>query len=269
LPARAAPRMRIALQVEYDGTGFCGWQSQPSGCAIQDVLESALAAIAGAPVRTVCAGRTDAGVHAMMQVVHFDAPSPRPLQAWLRGVNAHLPRSVAVIAAVPVSEHFHARFDACARTYRYLLLTGSVRPALAAGRVGWHHRPLALEPMREAMLALVGVHDFSAFRSSECQARSPVRHLLRADVRRQDALWTFEFTANGFLHHMVRNLVGCLLRIGSGREPAHWLAHLLAARDRTQAAATFSPEGLYLWSVEYPAPGGPALPGPRGSGVIA
>ena len=261
--------MRIALQLEYDGTPFHGWQSQPGGCTVQDALEGALAQIAGEGVRTLCAGRTDTGVHALMQVVHFDAPHPRPLSAWIRGVNAHLPPAIAVVGAAGVPDAFHARFDARARTYRYLLATGPVRPALAAGRVGWHHQPLDLAPMREALDALLGVHDFSAFRSSECQARSPVRHLMRADIQQQGPLFVFEFTANGFLHHMVRNLVGCLLRIGTGRESPGWLGQLLVARDRTRAAATFAPEGLYLWSVDYPDASRPPLPGPRMPTVIA
>jgi tRNA pseudouridine38-40 synthase len=261
--------MRIALQLEYDGTPFHGWQSQPGGCTVQDALERALGQIAGGGIRTVCAGRTDAGVHALMQVVHFDAPHSRPLNAWIRGVNAHLPASIVVVGAAEVADTFHARFDAQARTYRYLLATGPVRPALAAGRVGWHHQVLGLAPMREALAALLGVHDFSAFRSSECQARSPVRHLMHADIRQQGSLFVFEFTANGFLHHMVRNLVGCLLRIGSGRESPDWLGQLLEARDRTRAAATFAPEGLYLWSVDYPDASRPALPGPRMPALIA
>lgn len=261
--------MRIALQIEYDGAPFRGWQSQPGGGTVQDTLEAALAPIAGEPVRTHCAGRTDAGVHALMQVVHFDAPQPRPLQAWVRGVNAGLPPAVAVVAASAAPEGFHARFDARARTYRYLLATGPVRPALAAGRVGWHHQEVALEPMLEAVSMLIGEHDFSAFRSSECQARSPVRHLMHAAIRRERDLVVFEFTANGFLHHMVRNLVGCLLRIGTGRESSAWMRYLLDARDRTRAAATFAPDGLYLWSVHYPQGSGLALPGPRPQAVIA
>jgi tRNA pseudouridine38-40 synthase len=260
--------MRSARQLEYDGTRFRGWQTQPGGCTVQDALEAALAPIAGEAVRTVCAGRTDAGVHALMQVVHFDAPQVRPLPAWVRGVNAHLPAAVAIVAATEVPADFHARHAARSRTYRYLLATDAVRPALATGRVGWHHQAPALPPMREALGALLGVHDFSAFRSSECQARSPIRHLMHAEVRQEGGLVVFEFTANGFLHHMVRNLVGCLLRVGTGRESPAWMAQLLAGRDRTRAAATFSPSGLYLWSVDYPEACRPALPGPRTHGVI-
>jgi tRNA pseudouridine38-40 synthase len=264
--------MRIALQIEYHGGLFCGWQSQPSGCAVQDVLERALAGIAAAPVSTICAGRTDTGVHALMQVVHFDAPTARPLQAWVRGVNALLPDSVAVVGAAAVPDDFHARFDAVSRCYRYVLVSDPVRPGLLAGTVGWHHERIALEPMREALLALVGEHDFSAFRAAECQARSPVRQMYRASVAQQGALFTFEFCANGFLHHMIRNIVGSVVRIGRGREAPTWLGQLLGARDRTRAAPTFSPSGLYLAQVGY-APGrAPALPGPRASiaaGMVA
>jgi tRNA pseudouridine38-40 synthase len=257
--------MRIALQIEYDGSHFCGWQSQPSGCSVQDALERALTGIAAAPVSTICAGRTDTGVHALMQVVHFDAPVARPLQAWVRGVNALLPDAIAVVGATEVHDDFHARFDAVSRSYRYVLLSDPVRPALLAGTVGWLHERIALDPMREALLALEGEHDFSAFRAAECQARSPIRRLYRATVIQQGALFTFEFCANGFLHHMIRNIIGSVVRIGRGRETPAWLGQLLAARDRTRAAATFSPCGLYLADVGY-APGrAPALPGPRTS----
>jgi tRNA pseudouridine38-40 synthase len=257
--------MRIALQLEYNGGPFCGWQRQPSGGSVQDALERALAGIAAAPVSTICAGRTDTGVHALMQVVHFDAPTVRPLQAWVRGVNALLPDAVAVVGAAAVPDDFHARFDAVSRCYRYVLLSDPVRPAQLAGMVGWHHERLALEPMREALRALEGEHDFSAFRAAECQARSPVRQMYRATVGQQGGLFTFEFRANGFLHHMIRNIVGSVVRIGRGREAPGWLGQLLGARDRTRAAPTFSPAGLYLAEVGY-APGrAPALPGPRAS----
>ena len=257
--------MRIALQVEYDGRPFCGWQSQPSGCSVQDALERALAGIAAAPVATACAGRTDTGVHALMQVVHFDPPVPRPIQAWVRGVNALLPDSIAVVGAAAVPDDFHARHDAVSRCYRYVLVSDPVRPALLAGAVGWHHERLALEPMREALRSLEGEHDFSAFRAAECQARSPVRQMYRATVDQQGALFTFEFSANGFLHHMIRNIIGSVVRIGRGREAPGWLDALLGARDRTRAAPTFSPAGLYLADVKY-APGrAPALPGARAS----
>jgi len=257
--------MRIALQLEYHGGPFCGWQRQPTGCAVQDVLERALAGIAAAQVSTICAGRTDTGVHALMQVVHFDAPCARPIQAWVRGVNALLPDAVAVVGAACVPDDFHARFDAVSRCYRYVLVSDPVRPALLAGTVGWHHERIALEPMREALLALEGEHDFSAFRAAECQARSPVRQMYRASVTQQGPVFTFEFCANGFLHHMIRNIVGSVVRIGRGREAPAWLGQLLGTRDRTRAAPTFSPAGLYLAQVGYPPGRAPALPGPRAS----
>jgi len=200
--------MRIALGLEYEGSGFCGWQSQAGGGAVQNVVESALSVVADAPIRVVCAGRTDAGVHALAQVVHFDTEVVRPDTAWVRGVNAHLPASVAVRCAQTVADDFHARFSARGRRYRYLLLNRAERPGLMARRVGWFHRPLDVAAMAAAAALLLGEHDFSAFRSVECQAKSPVKTLRRADVVRHGDLLVFDFEASAFLHHMVRNLVG-------------------------------------------------------------
>ncbi len=243
--------MRVALGIEYDGSRFCGWQTQPSGCALQDALERALAEIAGGSAVTVCAGRTDAGVHASAQIVHFDAPAPRPESAWVRGVNALLPAGMAVLWSREVAADFHARYGARERRYRYLLLNHAVRPALASGRVGWFHQPLDVEAMRSAAQALVGRHDFSAFRSAECQATTPVRELRSVTVQRRDALIMFEFRANAFLHHMVRNLMGGLVTVGKGRQPSAWLADVLASRDRARGAPTFDAAGLYLAGVTY------------------
>ena len=243
--------MRIALGLEYDGAMFCGWQSQAGGGSVQDALEAALSEVAAAPVRTVCAGRTDAGVHALEQVVHFDAPSERPLTAWVRGVNAHLPSAVAVRWAQPVADEFHARFSAHGRRYRYLLLNRPQRPGLWAHRVGWQHRPLDVTAMQAASAALLGEHDFSAFRAAECQAKSPVKTLRRASIARQGELIVFDFAANGFLHHMVRNLVGALVAVGKGAQPPGWIDELLAARDRTRAAPTFDAAGLYFAGADY------------------
>jgi len=243
--------VRIALGVEYDGSRFCGWQTQPEGCAVQDALERALREIAGVPVVTTCAGRTDAGVHALGQVVHFDTDAQRPASAWVRGTNALLPPPLAVTWACDVDEKFHARYAALTRSYRYILLNDAVRPAAGHAKVGWFHLPLDLEKMREAARLLVGEHDFSAFRSSECQARSPVRTVRRLELFRKDRYVVFDIQANAFLHHMVRNIVGCLVYVGKGKFPPGWLGDLLAARDRTPGAPPFPAAGLYLQRVEY------------------
>lgn len=245
--------MRIALGIEYDGSGFCGWQTQAAGCAVQDRLEAALAQIAAAPVATICAGRTDAGVHALAQVVHFDCDVARPLSAWVRGVNALLPPSLAVTWAQAVREDFHARFCATARHYRYVLLNHPVRPAADHGRVGWFHAPLDVARMRTAAALLIGEHDFSAFRSAQCQAKSPVRTLQQLDIASRGPYLSFDLCANGFLHHMVRNIVGSLIYVGKGRHDAGWIGELLAARERKAAAPTFDPAGLYLAAVDYDA----------------
>ena len=243
--------MRIALALEYDGAPFHGWQSQADGSGVQDTLERAVSAIAGTRVGTIAAGRTDSGVHATLQVVHFDIDAPRPETAWVRGVNSLLPRTVAARWAVGVADDFHARFAATGRYYTYLLLNHPVRPALLQSRVGWYHRPLALGPMREAAQALLGAHDFSAFRAAECQARSPVKTLDRLEIAREGDMLRFELHADAFLQHMVRNIIGTLVYVGCGRQPASWAADVLASRDRAQAAPTFAAAGLYLTGVDY------------------
>ena len=243
--------MRLALGLEYDGTAFCGWQTQPSGCGVQDHLQAALSRFADAPVEVVAAGRTDTGVHASAQVVHFDTGVVRDVQGWIRGTNTYLDGAARVLWAAVVPDDFHARYSARARTYHYLLLNEPVAPALLRGRVGWFHRALDEGRMAEAARALVGEHDFSAFRDAQCQARSPVRVLHEARVRRTGNVVAFTFRANAFLHHMVRNLVGALVYVGCGRQEPAWIAQLLEARDRTLAAPTFAPEGLYLAGVEY------------------
>ncbi len=245
--------MRIALGVEYDGSRFLGWQTQPGGGTVQDAVQAALSAIAGAAISVTAAGRTDRGVHALEQVVHFDVEVSRPVTAWVRGVNALLPPSVAVLWATPVDARFHARYSARLRTYRYLLLNRPVRPALAAGRVGWFHAPLDIDAMRAAANRLLGEHDFSAFRSADCQAPSPVRRLTTLDIVRHGDRIEFVVRANAFLHHMVRNIVGALLYVGTGKYPSHWLSELLASRDRTRGAPTFGAEGLYLEAIGYEA----------------
>jgi tRNA pseudouridine38-40 synthase len=237
--------------LEYDGRGFCGWQSQSGGCGVQDALEAALAQVAGSPVRVVAAGRTDTGVHARAQVVHFDVMVRRPLSAWIRGTNASLPPAVAVLWAKEVPEGFHARNCALARQYTYLLLNRESRGGLDHGRVGWFHRPLDIAAMRKAADALVGVHDFSAFRSSECRARTPVKDMREVAITREGDLIVIQFKASAFLHHMVRNIVGSLVYVGKGAHPPGWVAELLHGRDRTLAAPTFAAAGLYLSAVEY------------------
>jgi len=251
--------VRLALGLAYDGTGTPGWQTQPSGEALQDRVERSLGALAGHPVATVCAGRTDAGVHATAQVVHFDTPADRPLNAWVRGVNARLPGCVAVQWAREVPDDFHARFSARSRTYVYAIRCAETPHPLWRDRAGWVFRPLDDDAMRAAAAALVGEHDFSSFRSSQCQAATPVRTLHQLAIERRGAFVVLTIVANAFLHHMVRNLVGALVHVGTGRRPPDWVAELLAARRRALGAPTFSPAGLYLAGVEYdPAFGLPA-----------
>lgn len=242
---------RIALGIEYDGSGFLGWQTQPGGGTVQDVLERALAEIAGSSVGVTAAGRTDRGVHARLQVVHFDTEALRPQSAWVRGVNALLPDSVAVLWSREVDAQFHARYSALSRTYRYELLNRGVRPALEAGRVGWFHLPLDVGSMRQAARLLEGEHDFSAFRSAECQAATPVRTLHALEIEARGERIAFVLRANAFLHHMVRNIVGTLVYVGKGKHRAPWVEEVLASKDRAQAAPTFGPEGLYLERIQY------------------
>ncbi len=245
--------MRIALGLHYDGSGFHGWQSQREGATVQDALETALAAIAGHSLRVNCAGRTDAGVHALGQVAHFDTEAARPTEAWVRGVNAHLPASVAVQWAAAVPEEFHARMSAIERSYIYLLQVSAVRPALLAGKIGWFHLPLDLAQMRDAAAHLVGPHDFSAFRAAECQAKSPARDLREVSIEERGGLLVLRFRADAFLQHMVRNIVGSLVQVGKGKCDAAWIRDVLESRDRKLAAPTFAPDGLYLERVSYEA----------------
>ena len=242
---------RIALGLEYDGARFAGWQTQKDGSGIQDAVESALRSFVGQPVPVVCAGRTDAGVHATGQVVHLDSPVQRQTSAWVRGVNRFLPRTVAIRWAREVPDEFHARFSAVGRTYEYWILNDPVRSALHEHRTGWVFRPLDVAAMQGAARALLGTHDFSSFRSAECQAASPVREVRQLELQRLGRLVRVQVTANAFLHHMVRNLVGTLVAIGVGRHPPQWAGDVLAARDRAAAAPTFAAVGLYLTRVEY------------------
>jgi tRNA pseudouridine38-40 synthase len=245
--------MKFAIGVSYCGTGMEGWQSQPSGNTVQDHLGRALSEIGGEPMAVIGAGRTDAGVHASAQVAHFETSVERPESAWVRGANSLLPDEIAVQWATPVPGDFHARYSALSRSYRYVLYNHPVRPALFAGHTGWFHQPLDLERMRKAVAYLIGEHDFSTFRSAECQAKSPVRVIQHAGIRASGAHFLFDFTANAFLHHMVRNIVGCLVYVGKGKQPPQWISELVAAQDRRLAAPTFSADGLYLFGVRYDA----------------
>jgi tRNA pseudouridine38-40 synthase len=242
---------RIALGVSYRGERYHGWQSQPDGRTVQDTLEAALAAFATVPVSTVCAGRTDTGVHALNQVLHFDAPVQREPFSWVRGTNRFLPPDIAVQWCRPVDPGFHARNHARGRRYRYLLLESPVRPALEHAACGWTFRPLDGDAMRAATQHLLGEHDFSSFRSAECQAASPVKTLRALTISRRGAYWRFDFDASAFLHHMVRNLMGCLVAVGSGARKPGWMAQVLAARSRDAAAPTFAPDGLYFLGPYY------------------
>jgi tRNA pseudouridine38-40 synthase len=243
--------MRLALGISYNGQAYEGWQSQPSGRTVQDRLEHALGQFAAQPVSTVCAGRTDAGVHGLMQVVHFDTPIEREEFSWVRGTNRFLPPDIAVQWAKTVPDAFHSRACATSRRYAYVVLESPVRPSIDAGRVGWIFRPLDDAAMHEGAATLLGQHDFTSFRASACQAKSPVKTIKRVDITRRGAYWRFEFEADAFLHHMIRNIMGCLVAVGQGHQPPSWMAQVLAARDRDAAAPTFSPDGLYFMGPVY------------------
>jgi tRNA pseudouridine38-40 synthase len=248
---------RIVLGIQYDGTPWRGWQTQPGGGTVQDTLEAALKKFALTEIATTCAGRTDAGVHALEQVIHFDTELDRDLFSWVRGVNAFLPPSIAVRWACELKQegenNFHARFSATARTYHYVVYNHPVRAPLLSGRAGWIFRPLDIEPMQQAVNCLLGTHDFSSFRAAECQARSPVKTMHEVRIERHGDLFVFTLKASAFLHHMVRNIVGSLIVIGNGNQPPEWLQTLLDARDRSRAAPTFMPDGLYLARIDYDA----------------
>ena len=250
---QSAIRMRVALGLSYRGQAYQGWQSQPDGRTVQDRVEQALSAFADRPVRTVCAGRTDAGVHALNQVVHLDCEIAREPFSWLRGTNRFLPDDIAVQWCLPVGTDFHARNSALGRRYVYVLRESRVRPALETGLVGWSFRPLEGAAMQDAAQHLIGQHDFSAFRSAECQAASPVKIVNAIAIVRRGAYWRFDFDASAFLHHMVRNIMGCLVAVGSGTRSSAWLAEVLAGGDRTRAAPTFAPDGLYFAGPYYDA----------------
>jgi tRNA pseudouridine38-40 synthase len=245
---------RIALGIEYKGTDYHGFQVQPNGVkTVQQALEKALSRIADEPISLVCAGRTDAGVHATNQVIHFDTLAVRPEKAWLRGTRPHLPDSVSVRWVKEVVPQFHARFSAHNRTYRYLLTDARTPSGLLHDQITWSSRPLSVELMRAAAVYLVGQHDFTSFRATQCQAKSPVRRIEYLHIVRRGDLIVLEVQANAFLHHMVRNIVGALMAVGAGDKPPEWVADVLAARDRSAGGVTAKPFGLYLVGVEYPA----------------
>jgi tRNA pseudouridine38-40 synthase len=245
--------MRIALGVEYDGAPYCGWQSQAGACGVQDFVEKAIKNIAEHEIRIHAAGRTDTGVHAMMQVVHFDTETIRPDTAWVRGVNAFLPDSIRVLWAKIVDDEFHARFSATQRSYQYLLANSTTAPAIKAQQAGWYHLPLNVSAMQEGIAYLRGEHDFSAFRASECQAKSPIKNLQVASIQAHGDFFVFNFSANAFLQHQVRNMVGALIYVGNGKNPPQFIKQLLEQKNRTLSPPTFSPNGLYLAGVAYDA----------------
>lgn len=246
--------MRIALGIEYDGNGFYGWQAQRDLPTIQSALENALANVANEPIHLFCAGRTDANVHATGQVVHFDTRAKRHIDAWIWGVNSHLSSSIVVKWAKAVDYSFHARFTAVARRYRYIIYNSPVRPAILHTRASWHYYPLMIDRMREASQYLLGEQDFSSFRASQCNSKSPMRCVNEFSIERHGDFVVVEIEANAFLHHMVRNIAGVLMKIGAGFKHPEWMHEVLLAKSRRAAAETASPEGLYLIQVRYPEP---------------
>ncbi len=245
--------MRVAAVVEYDGSEFSGWQRQDDALSVQQVVEESLSRVADQDIRVVTAGRTDAGVHAGAQVIHFDTTAERTPHAWVRGTNTFLPGSVALRWAGVVADDFHARFSATGREYRYVILNRPVRPTYLLNRVTHEYRPLDITRMQAAACFLVGTHDFSSFRAMQCQARSPVRELRRLEIERRGEFVFLRVSANAFLHHMVRNLAGVLMTIGAGEREPEWAKQVLEARDRTVGGITAPPHGLYLSAIEYPA----------------
>jgi tRNA pseudouridine38-40 synthase len=260
--------VRVALGISYNGQAYQGWQSQISGLTVQDKLERALGKFAAEPISTLCAGRTDAGVHALMQVVHFDTTKERSCYSWIRGTNANLPRDIAVQWAVMAGDDFHCRACATSRRYAYVLLESPIRPSIEVGRVGWSYHPLHYDNMRQAADILLGEHDFTSFRAAECQAISPIKNMMDIQLHKKGAYWRIEFEANAFLHHMIRNIMGCLVQVGQGKKPPEWMEHVLAARNRRAAAPTFSPDGLYFlgpryaeqWNIPHQTPAFDGLP---------
>jgi tRNA pseudouridine38-40 synthase len=245
--------VRIALGITYNGQPYQGWQSQSTGLTIQDKLEKALKEFTTQKVTTLCAGRTDAGVHGLMQVVHFDTELNRDMASWVRGTNRYLPDDISVQWAHEVPSEFHARGSALSRRYAYIVLESPVRPSLEFGRAGWVYRSLDDTAMRQASRYLLGEHDFTSFRASSCQALSPIKTMMRVDIHKHGPYWRFEFEGNAFLHHMIRNIMGCMVTIGQGFESPEWMAQVIQSKRRDAAAPTFSPDGLYFKGPVYDA----------------
>jgi tRNA pseudouridine38-40 synthase len=243
---------RVALGIEYDGSAYCGWQRQTHSPSVQQNVESALSFVADHDVELVCAGRTDTGVHACQQVVHFDTSSERSIRAWMLGANCRLPKDIRILWVQPVTTDFHARFTAIARSYRYIILNSEIPSALFNNKVCWQHQLLDSDKMHLAAQQLVGKFDFTSFRAAGCQAKSPVRDIKSIEISRQGDLIYLDIKANAFLHHMVRNISGSLIAIGRGEYPIEWLQEVLQARDRRQAAMTAVASGLYFLRPYYP-----------------
>lgn len=244
--------MRIALGVEYNGTHYHGWQSQESVSSIQSELERALSQVADSSITVTAAGRTDRGVHAKHQIVHFDSPVTRDMSAWVRGTNTHLPNDIVVLWAQAVDENFHARYSAIARRYEYYIYNHPVRSALWHQRATWHYKPLNIQAMQIAAKHLIGEHDFNAYRSVECQSQTSIRELFHLNISQEGRMICLDVKANAFLHHMVRNIVGVLLPIGEGKASTDWTKQVLTSKMRTEAGVTAKPDGLYLAEVSYP-----------------
>ena len=243
--------MRVAVGVEYDGTNYVGWQFQDNGSSVQAVVENAFSRVSNEPIRVICAGRTDTGVHALGQVIHFDTSAQRDERSWVFGANSHLPKDVAVVWAKSVDDEFHARFSAKRRRYRYVILNRPVRPTVLAYRVAWEYRPLDAQLMAQAAEYLLGEHDFSAYRAAGCQSKTAQRRVELLNVERKQDLVIIDIVANAFLHHMVRNIAGVLMEIGAGERAVDWSQEVLQSRDRTQAGITAPSHGLYLMEVDY------------------
>ncbi len=244
--------MRYAARIEYDGREFCGWQRQKHSPSVQENVERALSSVANHPIEIACAGRTDAGVHGVGQIVHFDSDAERTIRSWVMGGNANLPKSISIVWLQPVSDGFHARFSALSRHYRYVICNRDVRPSFLAWRTTWEYRPLDVALMQQAAQQLVGEHDFSSYRAMACQAKSPIRTVHKVEVSRQNEMVCIDVEANAFLHHMVRNIAGVLMTIGCGEQPPRWADEVLAHKDRRMGGVTAHPSGLYFMGVKYP-----------------